>query len=113
MKRIHKLLSLILTICIAMSMLTGFAPANAVADTTATGSEVFELPDIVDSVEAKENDYIGRVEAEEKDLYTFVFANGDGTNTMRIYSHRLSTLPTMAPSVIFLSISRRKEAADS
>lgn len=87
MKRIHKLLSLILTICIAMSMLTGFAPANAVADTTATGSEVFELPDIVDSVEAKENDYIGRVEAEEKDLYTFVFANGDGTNTMRIYSH--------------------------
>ena len=87
MKRIHKLLSLILTICIAMSMLTGFAPANAVADATATGSEVFELPDIVDSVEAKENDYIGRVEAEEKDLYTFVFANGDGTNTMRIYSH--------------------------
>ena len=87
MKRIHKLLSLILTICIAMSMLTGFAPTNAVADNTATGSEVFELPDIVDSVEAKENDYIGRVEAEEKDLYTFVFANGDGTNTMRIYSH--------------------------
>ena len=87
MKRSHKLLSLILTICIAMSMLTGFAPANAVADSTATGSEVFELPDIVDSVEAKENDYVGRVEAEEKDLYTFVFANGDGTNTMRIYSH--------------------------
>lgn len=92
MKRIHKLLSLILTICIAMSMLTGFAPANAVADTTATGSEVFELPDIVDSVEAKENDYIGRVEAEEKDLYTFVFANGDGTNTMRIYSHPVKYL---------------------
>lgn len=66
MKRSHKLLSLILTICIAMSMLTGFAPANAVADNTATGSEVFELPDIVDSVEAKENDYVGRVEAEEK-----------------------------------------------
>lgn len=87
MKRSHKLLSLILTICIAMSMLAGFAPANAVADTTATGSEEFELPDIVDSVEAKENDYVGRVEAEEKDLYTFVFANGDGTNTMRIYSH--------------------------
>ena len=87
MKRIHKLLSLILTICIAMSMLTGFAPANAVADLTATGSEVFELPDIVDPGEAQANDYIGRVEAEEKDLYTFVFANGDGTNTMRIYSH--------------------------
>ena len=89
MKRSHKLLSLILTICIAMSMLPGFAPANAVTmvTTTAADSEVFELPDIVDSVEAKENDYVGRVEAEEKDLYTFVFANGDGTNTMRIYSH--------------------------
>lgn len=87
MKRLHKLLTLILTICIAMSMLIGFAPANAVADTTAADSEVFDLPDIVDSVEAKENDYIGRVEAEEKDLYTFVFANGDGTNTMKVYSH--------------------------
>ena len=70
-----------------MSMLTGFAPANAVANSTATGSEVFELPDIVDPGEAQANGYVGRVEAEEKDLYTFVFANGDGTNTMRIYSH--------------------------
>lgn len=87
MKHSHKLLSLILTICIAISMLTGFVPADAVSDTTAAGSEVFELPDIVDSTEAIENGYIGRVKAEEKDLYTFVFANGDGTNTMRIYSH--------------------------
>lgn len=87
MKHAHKLLSLMLTICIVMSMLTGFAPTNAVADTAETNNEVFELPDIVDSVEAKENDYIGRVEAEEKDLSTFVFANGNGTNTMRIYSH--------------------------
>ena len=72
-----------------MSMLPGFAPANAVTTvtTTAADSEVFELPDIVDSVEAQANGYVGRVEAEEKDLYTFVFANGDGTNTMRIYSH--------------------------
>lgn len=58
MKRSCKLLSVILTICIAMSMLTGFAPANAVADSTAIGSEVFELPGIVDSVKAKENDYM-------------------------------------------------------
>ena len=63
MKRSHKLLSLILTICIAMSMLTGFAPANTVADSTATGSEVFELPDIVDPGEAQANGYVGRVEA--------------------------------------------------
>ena len=72
-----------------MSMLPGFAPANAVTmvTTTAADSEVFELPDIVDPAEAQANGYVGRVEAEEKDLYTFVFANGDGTNTMRIYSH--------------------------
>ena len=87
MKHAHKLLSLMLTICIVMSMLTGFAPTNAVADVAEMGNEAFELPDIVDSVEAEENDYVGRVEAEEKDLYTFVFANNDGTNTMRIYSH--------------------------
>lgn len=87
MKKSNKLLSLILTICIVMSMLTGFAPVHSVAHTAAIGSEAFELPDIVDSFEAQENDYVGRVEAEEKDLYTFVFENGDGTNTMRVYSH--------------------------
>ena len=84
MKKSNKLLSLILTLCIAMSMLTGFAPVHSVAHTAAIGSEAFELPDIVDSFEAQENDYVGRVKAE---LYTFVFENGDGTNTMRVYSH--------------------------
>ena len=107
-------------------MLTGFAPANAVADLTATGSEVFELPDIVDPGEAQANGYVGRVEAEEKDLYTFVFANGDGTNTCIpsfllteteqtqcvFTAIRLSTLQKTALSVIFLSISRLKGAAD-
>lgn len=68
MKKSNKLLSLILTICIVMSMLTGFAPVHSVAHTAAIGSEAFELPDIVDSFEAQENDYVGRVEAEEKDL---------------------------------------------
>lgn len=91
MKRTHKLLSLILTICIAVSMLTGFAPETAKAEIKATGIdagiEEFKLPDIVDSAEAIENGYVGRVESEEKDLNTFVFANGDGTNTMRVYGH--------------------------
>lgn len=87
MKRTYKLLSLILTICVAMSILTGFAPVSKVTESKAVDSKAFKLPDIVESAEAIQNGYIGRVEAAEKDLYTFVFANGDGTNTMRVYSH--------------------------
>lgn len=96
MRHNQKLLSLILTMCIAMSMFNGYAPANAVtiepAETVAiesaeVDSETFVLPDIIDSAEAEENRYIGRVESAEKDLSTFVFANEDGTNTMRVYSH--------------------------
>ncbi|NCA67051.1 MAG: hypothetical protein EOM87_03190 [Clostridia bacterium] len=45
------------------------------------------LPDSVDLIEASEHGYIGRVQSEEEDLYTFVFKNNDGTNTMRVYSH--------------------------
>ena len=90
MKHYRKLLSLLLIICISMTMLTGYIPVNAVTPATETPSEnitPFELPDIVDTAEAEEKDYIGRVKTEEKDLHTFVFANGDGTNTMRVYGH--------------------------
>ena len=90
MKHYRKLLSLLLIICISMTMLTGYIPVNAVAPATETPLESitpFELPDIVDTAEAEEKGYIGRIKTEEKDLYTFVFANEDGTNTMRVYSH--------------------------
>lgn len=90
MKHYRKLLSLLLIVCISMTMLTGYIPVNAVTPATETRSESmtpFELPDIVDTAEAEEKGYIGRVKTEEKDLHTFVFANGDGTNTMRVYSH--------------------------
>ena len=90
MKHYRKLLSLLLIICISMTMLTGYIPVNAVTPATETSLESltpFELPDIVDTAEAEEKGYIGRVKTEEKDLHTFVFANGDGTNTMRVYSH--------------------------
>lgn len=90
MKHYRKLLSLLLIICISMTMLTGYIPVNAVTPTPEPPLESitpFELPDIVDAVEAEEKGYIGRVKTEEKDLYTFVFANGDGTNTMRVYGH--------------------------
>ena len=90
MKHYRKLLSLLLIICISMTMLTGYIPVNAVTPTPEPPLESitpFELPDIVDAAEAEEKGYVGRVKTEEKDLYTFVFANGDGTNTMRVYGH--------------------------
>ena len=90
MKHYRKLLSLLLIICISMTMLTGYIPVNAVTPTPEPPLESitpFELPDIVDAAEAEEKGYIGRIKTEEKDLYTFVFANGDGTNTMRVYGH--------------------------
>ncbi len=90
MKKINKLLSVVLTFCIAISRLPGFAFADTEFESypeVLQESVLFELPDIVDAAEARKNDYIGRVKSEEKDLNTFVFANGDGTTTMRVYSH--------------------------
>lgn len=48
-------------------------------------TEDFSVPDIICENEAK--NYIGRLKDEEKDLYTFVFSNKDGSNTMRVYGH--------------------------
>ena len=50
-------------------------------------STEFNIPDIIDKEEIIEHGYIGRVTSEENDLYTFVFHNIDGSNTMRIYDH--------------------------
>jgi hypothetical protein len=50
-------------------------------------SKGFVLPDIVPFKEALEHNYVGRVTEEEKDLYTYVFLNSDGSHTMRVYSH--------------------------
>jgi len=36
--------------------------------------------------------YVGRLKAAEKDLHTFVYANADGTHTMRVYSHPVKYL---------------------
>ena len=84
MKRMHKLFSLFLTLCIAVSALTGYVPANAVSNTAPNRNESFvtenvdevcneefALPDIIDSKEAIENDYIGRVKTEEQVLQSY------------------------------------------
>ncbi len=67
--------------------LVGYMPAKALSEAPQAAGEIFELPDIVDSAEAEKNGYVGRVKAQEKNLYTFVFSNEDGTRTMRVYSH--------------------------
>ena len=49
--------------------------------------DVQKAPDIITAAEIAQNGYIGRVKSHEKNLYTLVFRNSDGTNTKKIYSH--------------------------
>lgn len=66
--------------CIFTTVLTGYTSAETLCEAPQAVDEIFELPDIVDSVEAKENGYVSRVKTQEKDLYTFVFKNANGSN---------------------------------
>lgn len=89
MKRTNKVVGLILAICLLLSMLSGFAPLATVSvgSRSSGADEAPALPAIVDPKEASENGYVERRKTEEPDLNTLVFANQDGTNTMRVYSH--------------------------
>ncbi len=62
---------------------TGFTQTDDIQDI----SEPFMLPDIIDSTEAEERGYIGRITGDEPDLNTFIFKNADGTNTLRLFDH--------------------------
>ncbi len=89
----YKIISMIILICIITTLIPEAARAVSVKDslTTVTSdtadAELFTLPDIIESEEATEKGYIGRVKTAEKDLNTFVFRNSDGTRTMRVFSH--------------------------
>ena len=52
----------------------------------------FLIPEIIDREEQIENGYVRRLKEDEQDLYTFVFLNGDGSNTMRVFSHPVKYL---------------------
>ena len=88
-----KTISSLLSICLVFFMLTSMAPTSAVstiglAATNRTDYNAdYVAPDIIDKDELETTDYIGRVPENEKDLYTFIFKNGDGSNTMRVFSH--------------------------
>ncbi|HBL83821.1 MAG: hypothetical protein A2Y17_08225 [Clostridiales bacterium GWF2_38_85] len=116
MKRRTAFISICLCICMLMTMLTGSTalPVLAQAETATqneavlTGDEaisgvtelpaevgddvVFEeltrdsVPDIVGYEKAIEKGHIARLKSEEKDLYSVIFMNADGTNTMYMYA---------------------------
>lgn len=79
--------SKIISFVLLLSMLLTIIPVYASGGISNTETEQSsEFPEIV-CEEIKENGYIRRKSNEEPDLYTFVFANDDGTETMRVFSH--------------------------
>lgn len=81
--------SIVLTISFLISTIFGTIPVMADEpdgiSTIPIIDESFKIPDIIDGDEAK--NYIGRLKEDENDLYTFVFVNEDGSNTMRVFGH--------------------------
>ena len=49
--------------------------------------DALKAPDIISTAEIQANGYVGRVRSQEKDLYTLVFKNSNGSYTKKIYSH--------------------------
>lgn len=82
-----RLLSLVLSLSLLITMSTGFADNNEALSASKDAIENISLPDIIEEDEAIENKYVGRLAAMEQDLSTFVFANEDGTQTLRMFSH--------------------------
>lgn len=72
--------------------------------------ENYFIPDIIDDEEA--SDYLGRLKENEKDLYTLIFVNNDGTNTMRVFGHPVKYLEKDG-SVKDISLSLKKESNGS
>ena len=93
MKKERRIIALLLAVCMLASMLV--IPTNAVGTTTLPGNPLtdeknessFALPDIIEEVESENASFVGRITENEPDLNTFVFDNGDGTYTMKVYSH--------------------------
>ena len=111
-----KNISILLALCLTVSMLTSVVPVSAVsASGNAATSNTdyiadYVAPDIIDEDELNTTDYVGRVLEDEKDLYTFIFKNGDGSNTMRVFSHPVKYIDDEgATRDISLEISKSKD----
>ena len=113
-----KTISVLLSICLIVSMLTSVVPVSAVSssDLAATSNTDYTAkyvaPDIIDKDELDATDYVGRVPEDERDLYTFIFKNGDGSNTMRVFSHPVKYVDVNGVTRdISLEISKNKDGA--
>lgn len=110
--------SVILSLFLVVVMLVGMTPVSAISipntsettDVTSYKSEEFKVPDIIDEEEQAERAYTGRVKEEETDLYTFVFKNEDGSNTMRVFDHPVKYIDDKGETRdISLEISKDKD----
>lgn len=116
MKHRTRLLALLMSVFVTIPLLTGFATASSAADAPTmkaedhvSEEEPFVLPDIVEQAEAEENQYVGRLKNKETNLHTFVFANADGSHTMRVYRHPVKYVDAQGEvRDITLKIARQK-----
>lgn len=85
----------LLSVCFSMLISPSYAvgtisatddPSNGNSTDENTESDI-DLPDIIKDSEFEDSGYVGRITENEPDLNTFVFDNGDGTYTMKVYSH--------------------------
>ena len=112
----RRLISILLLLCLIVSMLASMVPVSAVSysdhvtTNNAEYTEDYVAPDIIDKDELETTDYVGRVPEDENDLYTFIFKNGDGSNTMRVFSHPVKYIDNEgATRDISLEISKSKD----
>lgn len=108
MKRGLKYLSLFLSLCLMLTLFSGFTNADIIADvqdiqeniiseepvlsefvedTPIEYLEETEFPEIISKEEIAENQYVGRLKGEEQNEYTLVLRNADGSNTLRLFDY--------------------------
>lgn len=90
MKRVMKCLAVLLISALLLLNTAQAFDETESADATVENkyeNEAFSAPDIISDEEQEEKQYVGRIKAEENNLYTFVFRNADGTSTLRMFHH--------------------------
>lgn len=120
MRTKSRAVSVILSLFLVVVMLVGMTPVSAISipntsettDITSYKPEEFKVPDIIDEEEQAEKSYVGRVKEDEKDLYTFIFKNEDGSNTMRVFDHPVKYIDDKGETRdISLEISKCKDGS--
>ncbi len=115
-----KTVKIFLSLMLVASIFSSIMPISAtrIVDVAKTSefdsndSEKFKVPDIIDEEEQEEKSYVGRVKEDEADLYTFVFKNEDGSNTMRVFDHPVKYIDDKGETRdISLEISKYKDGS--